>query len=428
MDDHDAQALSAAHDQDHPHDHGDLADHDHDHDLAPAQTHEHASVVAGDDEAHARLHAAAFAGAPDAHGDHHHGAQTHGDHGHDDHGDYGGHNDHDHDHAPGWLGVLQDAIPFLHGHSHGEVSVDAALESSARGLWAVRISLIGLGVTALIQLAIFFSSGSVGLLADTIHNASDALTAIPLWIAFVLGRRAATRRYTYGYGRAEDVAGVLIVLMIFGSSLFAAYESILKLAHPQPLHNVGWVALAAIVGFLGNEGVAIFRIRVGREIGSAALVADGQHARADGFTSLAVLLGALGSALGFPLADPIVGLLITVVILFIVKDTAVTMWRRLMDAVDPELVDNLERTAAQVPGVQAVDQALMRWFGHSLLAELNIVVDEDLTTRASHQIVEEVRHALFHAQPRLASVTVHADPCGHSGADLHAATAHHAPS
>ncbi|HUY76038.1 MAG TPA: cation diffusion facilitator family transporter [Ktedonobacterales bacterium] len=440
MDDHDTPAVNTTHDHSHnepghddhdhdTHDHDDLADADHEHDHG----HTHGAAAPLDDEAHARLHAAAFSGAPGAHTDHSHandahahGAQEHdhADHNHsadDDHG-----HDHDHAHAPGWLGVLQDAIPFLHGHSHGEVSVDAALEGSERGLWAVRISLIGLGATAIFQLIIVLSSGSVGLLADTIHNASDALTAIPLWIAFVLGRRAATRRYTYGYGRAEDVAGVIIVLMIFGSSIVAAYESVIKLAHPQPLRNVGWVALAAVVGFLGNEGVAIFRIRVGREIGSAALVADGQHARADGFTSLAVLLGVFGSALGFPLADPIVGLLITIVILFIVKDTAVTMWRRLMDAVDPELVEGLERTASEVPGVQRVEQARMRWFGHSLLAELNIVVDEDLTTRESHQIVEEVRHALFHAQPRLASITVHADPCGHSGADYHAGTAHHA--
>jgi len=249
-------------------------------------------------------------------------------------------------------------------------------------------------------------SGSVGLLADTIHNASDALTAIPLGIAFVLGKRAASRRYTYGYGRAEDIAGVIIVLMIFLSSLVAAYESIQKLLHPQPLGNLGWVIVAAIVGFLGNEAVAVFRIHVGREIGSAALVADGQHARVDGFTSLAVLFGALGVLAGFPLADPLVGLLITIVILFIVKDTAVTMWRRLMDAVEPELVDRIEQTAAAVAGVQAVREVRVRWLGHKLQAELHIMVDEDLSTRDSHRISE-------------------VDPCGHGGTDAHAATAHH---
>src|SRR5262249_42298266 len=181
------------------------------------------------------------------------------------------------------------------------------------------------------------------LLADMIHNFSDALTAIPLGLAFVLGRRAATRRYTYGYGRAEDLAGVVIVLMILASSLVAGYESYQKFVNPQPLQNVGWVMVAAIVGFLGNEIVAAFRIRVGREIGSAALIADGQHARIDGFTSLAVFFGALGSLLGFPIADPVVGLLITIAILFIVKDTVIQMWQRLMDAVDPAIVDTIEK-------------------------------------------------------------------------------------
>jgi cation diffusion facilitator family transporter len=240
------------------------------------------------------------------------------------------------------------------------VQIDAALESSARGIWALKVSLLLLGATAVFQLLIVLISGSVGLLADTIHNFGDAFTAVPLWIAFVLGRRAATRRYTYGYGRAEDVAGVVIVVVIFLSAVIAAYESIQKLIHPQPVSAIGWVIAAAIVGFLGNEVVAQFRVRIGREIGSAALIADGLHARADGFTSLAVLLGALGVLAGFPLADPIVGLLITVAILFIVKDTALTMWRRVMDAVDPGVVEGIEQTAAAVPGVGEVHGVRVR--------------------------------------------------------------------
>jgi cation diffusion facilitator family transporter len=316
---------------------------------------------------------------------------------------------HDHPHVSGWLGRVQDAIPFLHGHSHGEANVDRALESNARGIWALKVSLIGLGATALFQLIIVLLSGSVGLLADTIHNFSDAFTAVPLWIAFALARRAATRRYTYGYGRAEDVAGVIIVLMIFASSLVAGYESYLKFAHPEPLRYVWWVMAAAIVGFLGNEGVAIFRIRIGREIGSAALVADGQHARVDGITSLAVLFGAVGSLFGFPLADPIIGLLITIAILFIVKDTAVTMWRRLMDAVDPGLIESIEEVTAKVPRVQRVGIVRARWIGHKIYTDVHVTVDEDLSVRQSHAIVEEIRHALFHAQPRVAEVNVHID-------------------
>lgn len=335
--------------------------------------------------------------------------------------------EHDHEHKHNWLGRLREAIPFLHGHghSHGEAQIDAALESSARGIWALKVSLLMLGATAVFQLVIVLISGSVGLLADSVHNFGDAFTAVPLWIAFVLGRRAATRRYTYGYGRAEDVAGVVIVVVIFLSAVIAAYESIQKLIHPQPVSAIGWVIVAAIVGFLGNEAVAQFRVRIGREIGSAALIADGLHARADGFTSLAVLLGALGVLAGFPLADPIVGLLITVAILFIVKDTALTMWRRVMDAVDPGVVEGIERTAAAVSGVGEVHDVRVRWLGHTLQAELHATVDEELPTRESHRIAEKVRHALFHAQPQLAVITVHVDPCGHGGDDPHAITAHH---
>ncbi len=350
--------------------------------------------------------------------EHKHEEQGHEEHGHS-------HDGHGHDHASGFLGILQEAIPFLHGHSHGEAPVDAALESSSRGIWALKVSLIGLGATALFQVVIALLSGSTSLLADTIHNFSDAFTAVPLWIAFALARRAANRRYTYGYGRAEDLAGVVIVLMIFASALLAGYESILKILHPQPLQQIWWVAVAAIVGFLGNEGVAIFRIRVGREIGSAALVADGQHARIDGLTSLAVLLGVVGSLLGYPLVDPIVGLLITVAILFIVKDTAATMWKRLMDAVDPEVVDSIEQAAFQVAGVRQVRGTRVRWLGHTLQAELQIAVDESLSQRQSYQIVEEVRHALFHAQPRLSNVTVQNVPWHENTFAASSVTAHH---
>jgi cation diffusion facilitator family transporter len=343
-----------------------------------------------------------------------------------DHDNHHGHDD-DHDHAhereAGPLGWLRGP---LNPHSHDAAdSVDAQLESSARGIWALKLSLLGLLATAAFQVVIVLISGSVALLADTIHNFSDALTAVPLWIAFILGRRAATTRYTFGYGRAEDLAGVFIVLMIAASAGLAGFESVQRLLDPQPIANLAWVIVAAIVGFVGNEAVAIFRIRVGNEIGSAALVADGYHARADGFTSLAVLFGAIGVWAGFPLADPLVGLGITVAILFVLRGAASQMWHRLMDAADPDVVRGLAREAALVEGVQEVDAVRLRWLGHRLEADMRIVVDEDLPTRDSHRLAEEVRHRLFHAQPKLASIIVHVDPCGHSGDDLHGGTAHH---
>jgi cation diffusion facilitator family transporter len=337
-------------------------------------------------------------------------------HSHDNAHDHS--HEHEHEHGP-IMGWLFEAIPFLHGHSHSEAHVDRALETNSRGIWAVKVSLVGLLATSLFQFIIVILSGSVSLLADTIHNFSDAFTAIPLWIAFILARRPATRRYTYGFGRAEDIAGVIIVLMIFLSSLVAGYESIQRFFNPEPIRYVGWVIAAAIVGFIGNEGVAIFRIRVGQQIGSAALIADGQHARVDGLTSLAVLLGVIGSILGFPIVDPIIGGFITIAILLIVKDTAVTMWHRLMDAVDPALVEKTEQITRAVVGVHDVHDVRLRWIGYSLHMEIHITVDEDLPTWESHQIAESVRHILFDADMKIATIIVHTDPCGHSGKNHH---------
>lgn len=237
---------------------------------------------------------------------------------------------------------------LLTPHSHESADkLDAALESSARGMRALWVSLTVLGVTALVQAAVVAVSGSVALLGDTVHNAADALTAVPLGIAFVLGRRAATRRFTYGYGRAEDLAGIAIVLTIAASAAFTAWAAVERLLDPRPVAHVPAVAVAALAGFVGNEWVARYRIRVGRAIGSAALVADGLHARTDGYTSLAVLLGAGGSALGWQLADPVVGLAITAAIALVLRDAAREVFRRVMDAVDPELVDRAEGRCAR---------------------------------------------------------------------------------
>ncbi len=333
--------------------------------------------------------------------------------------------DHGHDKGAGLLRFIQELNPFSHSHNHTETTVDAALETSARGIWALKVSLVALGVTAFLQLLVVLLSGSAALFADTIHNFSDALTAVPLWIAFALGRRRASGRYTYGLGRAEDLAGIAIVLMIFLSAILALLGSIDRIVNPQEISQLGLVAIAGLLGFLGNEAVAVFRIRVGREIGSAALIVDGQHARVDGFTSLAVVLGAAGVWLGFPLADPIVGLLITLAILVIVKDTALTMFYRMMDAIDPEVVKAMERTATAVSGVEAVSMVRARWNGHRIQSEIHVVVNEDLPTWKSHQIAELVRRDLFDGIPTVGSITVHCDPCGHSGTDHHRATAHH---
>ncbi|SEM37895.1 cation diffusion facilitator family transporter [Nonomuraea pusilla] len=311
-------------------------------------------------------------------------------------------------------------------HSHDSAGkTDSALESSSRGLRVLAVSFVVLMVTAAVQAVIVVASGSVALLGDTLHNLADALTAVPLAIAFSLGRRAANRRFTYGYGRAEDLAGIAIVLLIAVSAALAGYEAVTRLLDPQEMRNPGWVAAAAVAGFAGNEWVARYRIRVGREIGSAALVADGLHARTDGFTSLAVLLGAGGAALGVPLADPVVGLLITVAICFVLRDAAREIYHRLMDAVDPALVDAAERILAGVEGVRRVGTVRLRWIGHALHAEVEILVDHGMSVVRAHAVAVEAEHRLIHDLPRLRAATVHTDPDGPDGADHHEALAGH---
>ena len=326
--------------------------------------------------------------------------------------------DHSHDHSRGGrggkLGAALREVFVPHSHDASD-SIDGALESSAAGVRAVKISLLVLGMTAVAQIVIVVISGSVALLADTIHNFSDALTAIPLWIAFALSTKAATRRYTYGFGRAEDLAGLFVVAMITLSAIIAGIESVRRLINPIPIEHVGWVAAAGLAGFIGNELVAFYRIRVGRRIGSAALIADGLHARTDGFTSLAVLFGAGGVALGFPLADPIIGLVITVAILAVLRTAVRDIFRRLMDAVDPAFVDNAEAALAAQPGVTGVRSVKMRWIGHRLHADAELDIDPTTSLADAHRIAHDAEHTLAHAVPKLASALVHAYPASSEG-------------
>ncbi|MFC9332766.1 cation diffusion facilitator family transporter [Arthrobacter sp. NPDC057009] len=348
--------------------------------------------------------------------EHHHRDQPHGHHGHvhdndnghEDHQDHGHHHDHDHDHGhrhhkglKGWLYEL--FIPHTHDAAD---SVDDALEASSEGIRALKISLLMLLGTTVLQFLVVLVSGSVALLADTIHNFSDALTAVPLWVAFVLGRRAATRRYTYGFGRAEDMAGLFIVAVVALSAVVAAWQSVDRLIHPQALQNLGWVMAAGLIGFAGNEAVAIYRIRIGRRIGSAALVADGVHARMDGFTSLAVVLGAGGVMLGFPLADPIVGLLISAAIIMLLWGTVRSIGRRLMDGIEPELVDRARGALEGTPGVVEVRRVQLRWVGHRLQGAATIGLDGGSSLARAEETMREAKHRLRHALPKLDDVAL----------------------
>lgn len=333
--------------------------------------------------------------------------------------------DHHHEHAParGWTDGLRHRLSHVvtpRSHDATE-KVDEALATSREGLRALWLSFLFLLLTAAAQAVVVAFTGSVALLSDTLHNVADALTAIPIAIAFVVGRRRATRRYTYGYGRAEDLAGILVVAIIAASAVTAGWTAVERLRSPHNVDYLGAVAAAGVIGFVGNELVARYRIGVGRRIGSAALVADGLHARTDGFTSLAVVLSAAGVAVGWDWADPVVGLLITVAILYVLRDAATQVWRRLMDAVEPETVDRAETVLRETTGVVDVSRLRLRWVGHSLVGEADIEVGGDLTLRQAHAIAEDAEHRLLHAVPRLERVAVHTDPAGHD----HAAIDHH---
>ncbi|MCA9996425.1 MAG: cation transporter [Anaerolineales bacterium] len=345
--------------------------------------------------------------------DHHHHDHDH-DHDHDHHHDHH-HHDHHHDHSHDHDHTLWERIASaLHipgySHEHAQLTSEQAFFDNALGIRTVWLALAILLVTSLLQIGVVALSGSVALLGDTVHNIGDGLNSVPLLIAFYLARRIANRRYNYGYGRAEDVAGIFIILSIAFSAFFIFKESIERFINPQPLTNLGWLAAAAIIGFLGNEAVAVMQIRVGKKIGSAAMIADGLHARTDGLTSLAVLLAAGGTVLGFPIVDPIIGMLIGLTIVFITWDAIKKMWYRLMDAVEPDYLDKAEAVVRRHKLVDTVYRVRMRWVGHRLHAEVNIGVDPRLTTGQSHRIAEELRHDLFHAFPTLAEVLVHVEP------------------
>jgi cation diffusion facilitator family transporter len=321
--------------------------------------------------------------------------------------------------------VLAEIGHWFRPHSHDLTNqIDPGLEGSSEGIRATKIALGLLLVTSLVQLVIVLFSGSVALLADMIHNVADGLTSIPLWIAFVLSRRAHTRSYSYGYRRSEDLAGLFIVLVIAASAVIVAWESVSRLVDPEPLTHLPWVLLAGVVGVVGNELAARIRIRTGRRIGSPALVADGYHARTDTMASFGVIIAVAGAWAGYPIVDPIVGLLIAVLIAWIAVETARSVFRRLMDAVDEPVVARIEEMLPEVDGVVGADWVRARWTGHRMLAEVAICVDPELTVREGHAIAERVHDAILGELPQMESVTVHVNPAHADHGEAHAESHH----
>ena len=328
---------------------------------------------------------------------------------HSESGPHKHHHSHSHGHA--------HSHAEEHSHTHGVI--DASITTSKRGIWAIKWSFIGLMITAIFKIVVVYFSGSVAILADTIHNFGDAATAIPLWVAFRLAARKPTKTFGYGLGRVEDLAGIIIVLIILFSAVVAAYESIDRIIHPKAIENLIAVVIASIVGFAGNEAVAVFRIKVGKEINSVALIADGYHARTDGFTSLAVLAGAIGVWLGFPLADPIVGMLISIAIFRIVWQSAKAVIIRALDGVEPEIIDEIEHAAHHVKGVEKISEIRARWIGHRLHVEINVAVSSSLNINEGHEIAKEVNRRLLHHLSYLDKAVIHIDPLDEAGEEYH---------
>lgn len=335
-------------------------------------------------------------------------------------------NDHNHTHQDGHThehehedhshgnGVFSRIMHFLSlGHSHEHHHEYDLAKNSKEGIKALKISFLGLMITAVFQFFIVLYTGSVALLADTVHNFSDALTAIPLWIAYRLNLKQKSKKYPYGYGRAEDLAGLFIILMIALSAVVVFWESIRRLYNPVEIDHLGILALSGFIGFVGNEIVAKYRIGVGKRIGSEALVADGMHARTDGLTSLAVIVGAFGAYIGFPILDPIVGIIIGFMILMILKDTTSTLWFRLMDRADLQLIEKIERISKNYEGVAEIHEIKTRSSGQSLFAELHIVMNREYTIEESHEITSNLREGLQSEIQNLVDVTVYPIPCGH---------------
>lgn len=376
------------------------------------------SAIRGHEHEYVRAHG--FEHSHEAHGNGH----SHSGPGHVDHA-----RELDHGRDHGSLSIIGNIAsifrPGSHTHDHGDLAGDSALKDNRLGIRTIYIAVALLGLTTAFQIVIYLLSGSVALLGDTVHNLGDAINSIPLLFAFWLAGRVANKRYTYGYGRAEDLAGVLIVLSIGFSACYILWESVNRLFNPVPLNNLWWVAAAAISGFAGNELAAIIQVRTGKKIGSDAMIANGLHARTDGLTSLAVLVAAMGSFLGYPVFDAIAGILMGILILFITKDAAKSIWYRLMDAVDPAIVERAEDAIKEHPDVSGIQRLQMRWVGHRLHAEAVISIDSGLNAAERDIISEHLSHHLYHDTPNLAEVTIAFAPRCSGGILFYRETSHH---
>lgn len=295
-----------------------------------------------------------------------------------------------------------------HGHSHAVLSDFAG--STRAGLRALAIGVAGLAATTVLQVALLLVSGSVALLGDTLHNGVDVAGTAVVWVAFKISSRDRNERYSFGYHRFEDLAGLFVVLLIGASSALVLWESIRALTGEVEIHRPWLVLLAGLVGFAGNEAVAQFKIRTGRKIGSAALIADGQHSRADGLSSMGVVAAAVGLLLGAEWLDAVAGIGIGLLIAWAAYSTGREVLLRLLDHAEPDIRLALEKEAAEVAGIEHVNDLRIRQAGRTVHVVASVCVDATVTLPAAHGFAEDLREAWAHLLPDGSSIDIHVDP------------------
>jgi cation diffusion facilitator family transporter len=268
---------------------------------------------------------------------------------------------------------------------------------------AVAVSAAGLAATGVIELALALLTGSVGLLGDAIHNLSDVSTSAVVFLGFRLSRRPATERYPYGLERAEDLAGVGIALVIWASAAFAGYESIRKLVEHGHTAHVGAGIAGAVIGIVGNQVVARYKLIVGKRIGSATLIADARHSWLDALSSAGALAGLIAVAAGLPWGDPVAGLAVTAFICHVGYEVTSDVTRRLADGIDPEVIHTAENAAGSVAGVVHA-HARARWTGRTLRVEIEGWVDPDLPAREADALGRQVAVAVARDLPETGSL------------------------
>ncbi len=329
---------------------------------------------------------------------------------------------HEHEHEHGETahnesrdGEHHDHSAASHGHHHGSLGDEP-----------LRVALVSsgvLGLVAALELFAGLATGSSAVLSDSFHNLADVSTTIALAAAFLLSRRHATRRFPYGYHRVEDLAGLLVLGLILASAVLAGFDSVTHLLHPQPLGTPLLALAAALIGVVGNEAVGQYKLRAAARAHSTSLAADGKHSRLDGAVSLGAAVGVTGSWLGFHLLDPLAGLALTGLILYVGWETAGHVTGRLMDEADYVMEQLITEIAGRHEGLQKITGVHARWTGRQLLADLTIEVDATATVAQGHAIAEAIRHELFHEITQLREVLIHVDPGGILTA--HTETAHH---